>query len=447
MRELFDYLNKLEWLNFLAAHAIAPLVLTGVTCMAVTACAPVRLCAKKVLCHAACYVLLRLLVETLAQHGQQLLSGLAQFVCSYILIFLIWGQPSRKGVWMMLQLIIISFVADTLSYVFIVSIFPHDLISAMWFNTKAAAIFTSCIPTALVWALVTLLWRILRRRRIVLSPVMFYMQVALVAALAVSLPFLPLSTTIGPPLLEQYTSLFKIVGCLIAASILFLVINFVTVHARYRRQLQYSNSLVKQQEMYEALIADQRSYRHNLTNMLYGLEGQLLSGNIAEIRAYHSELITKYQLINNENLVSVQRIPVPSVKSLLLRHIELSQKSGVPFYLVCEKLESWCGMKESDLCAVMGILLDNAREAAQGATAPVIRAEIRNMEDMLEIVIRNSYVEAPDLSAMGQDGFSTKGDGHGVGLSSVRRLLHKYKRTYFCISLQGQYVVQQMLLP
>lgn len=131
---------------------------------------------------------------------------------------------------------------------------------------------------------------------------------------------------------------------------------FVYTHIRYQRQAQTNSTLMQQQARYVSVVAEQRAYRHNLMNMLYGLDGQMLSGYMNQLRAYYDELVHKTRLINNENIVSLQQIHSDAVRSLLLRQMEKAQDQQLPFLLFAENLTKWMKIDESDCCTLLGIL-------------------------------------------------------------------------------------------
>ena len=65
---------------------------------------------------------------------------------------------------------------------------------------------------------------------------------------------------------------------------------------------------------------------------------------------------------------------------------------------------------------ILSILLDNAIEAA--ATTKERRLWIVLLEDFgtLRLIIENSSEEQIDLRSLGERGYSTKGEGRGLGL-------------------------------
>ena len=80
-----------------------------------------------------------------------------------------------------------------------------------------------------------------------------------------------------------------------------------------------------------------------------------------------------------------------------------------------------------DLCNIINILLDNAIEAILECDDKKIFIEI-NKDNSLILSISNEYKNDIDLSKIYDIGYTTKGKGHGYGLSLVRDLVMKNKR-------------------
>ena len=123
----------------------------------------------------------------------------------------------------------------------------------------------------------------------------------------------------------------------------------------------------------------------------------------------------------------LQNVPTLALTTLLLRQMEEAEKSGVPVYLHVEKGLVLRRLSASDLCAVLGALMDNAREAAEQSAAPYLSVELRNAQAATEVVVRNTYEETVGVSSFEA---STKPGHQGLGLRSVREILGKYRNCY-----------------
>lgn len=215
---------------------------------------------------------------------------------------------------------------------------------------------------------------------------------------------------------------------------------------RTLRLSRQNQTLNQQRRMCDILLQDTRTFRHNIANMLYGFEGAVLSGNISEMQAYYHQMASKCARINNENAVALRHIPDPAVSALLLSKIQLAGALELPIYLNVEPVPRWKVLRSSDMCQVMGALLDNAIEAAMQSKTPHVAIDIGQVNGAVEIVIRNTYDEAQvDLSFLVSAGQSTKHGHEGLGLQSVRGVLARHDHAIMNQLQRGRYIETLLL--
>ena len=73
-----------------------------------------------------------------------------------------------------------------------------------------------------------------------------------------------------------------------------------------------------------------------------------------------------------------------------------------------------------DITKLLGVYIDNAIDAAKEADPKEIELEMKADEGYLTITISNTYNINVVINKVGKKGFSTKGSGHGFGLSIVK---------------------------
>ena len=84
-----------------------------------------------------------------------------------------------------------------------------------------------------------------------------------------------------------------------------------------------------------------------------------------------------------------------------------------------------------ELCRILGILLDNAIEAAKMCEEKIINIQVRRdfKIDRKLIIIENTYKnKSLNIDKIFEKGYSTKKNNeelHGLGLWNIRRILHK----------------------
>ena len=76
-----------------------------------------------------------------------------------------------------------------------------------------------------------------------------------------------------------------------------------------------------------------------------------------------------------------------------------------------------------NICKIIGVFLDNAIEAVENIKDKYIILEIFMMDNYLYINISNHYEGNIDMSKIGNKKYTTKGKGHGYGLSLVNDII------------------------
>lgn len=219
-------------------------------------------------------------------------------------------------------------------------------------------------------------------------------------------------------------------------------ITYVLQDIRTYHQAQENKTLLHQQSLQSLLLQDTRVFRHNISNMLYGFQGTLLSGDMKAIEEYYQSMVASCQMINNENVVALKRLPSAAMSTLLLNKIHQANDLKIPFYASVEENIHWFGLKDEEMCQVLGVLLDNALEATRQSQAPMVSFRAANENGALSILISNTYSSdtAPCFCK------STKENHEGLGLQSVRELLKKRSNVLFNIFTKGRYVEASLML-
>lgn len=234
---------------------------------------------------------------------------------------------------------------------------------------------------------------------------------------------------------------------LLSAGLLLVAVSYFTQDIRYIDQLRHNETLEKQQAISHSLLKNLRYFRHNMINMLYGLEGVILKGDTSELRAYYQDMAHRCALVNNENILALERVNDPAVSAVLLRAVDRAREKEMPFFLYVQQgIGAARGLRSSDTCQILGVLLDNALEAAAQSAEPSVRVEMRTVDGMLEILVCNTYAGRVDPALLSQGGHSTK-EGHmGQGLASCYDILSRKKGAFLNFDVSGQYVRAQLLI-
>lgn len=218
-------------------------------------------------------------------------------------------------------------------------------------------------------------------------------------------------------------------------SVLIILINFVifdiyekmVTQAFLERQKQASEQeislYIRQAEEREEAYRKTNILRHDLKDHLIALSALLKEGRIQE-----AEIEIEKMLENN----SLSRHGVAETGNLALDALinykyEAAFSKGIQIKCLLD-VPTELFVEGTDLCVILGNLLDNALEAAEKIPSEKdrwISLTVRLTKSVLVITVENPYTGTIRVDRLGKIQSSKIGD-HGIGLLSVERTAAKY---------------------
>ena len=266
-------------------------------------------------------------------------------------------------------------------------------------------------------------------------------------AMAVAMEaFLILQVGVQPEYLVPYFMLVLAMAALEAGLVIYLGQRLDAA-----RKIEAQRDVIAQQQLYErdleAIRQEVRSFRHDYKNLLAGLSEQADEGELDELRAALSELDAGFdQRIGEKIRASTQlgNVRVPQVRSLLLSKLAAMGQRGIDCRLEALYPVEWVGMDVWDFTRCLGILLDNAAEAALETETPWVEIVLLPQKGRLSLRVSNPYLGAIDPDKIWTEGFSTKGEGRGLGLPGYQRILANYPHAASSTSWAGGVFIQEL---
>jgi two-component system sensor histidine kinase AgrC len=152
---------------------------------------------------------------------------------------------------------------------------------------------------------------------------------------------------------------------------------------------------------------------------------------------------------NIELLKKLHYLPQGGLKGLIYYKIEQMIDKKIDVYVdISSNLKNTKVLKDNlqDISKIIGVYLDNAIEAALNADKKYIIIESYMEDDNIVFKFSNTYKESVDLNKVDKEGYTTKGEGKGYGLSLVKDILENNKTFSQERELNGIYYVQKLYI-
>lgn len=177
----------------------------------------------------------------------------------------------------------------------------------------------------------------------------------------------------------------------------------------------------------EKLIFEIRRFRHDALNLLYGVNGYVESDDFEGLKRYFSNIQEQIKVILDDSWFSIEKIKDLSVRGLLTAKLGFAKESNIAMQIHIEKdiRINDHYIKNSDLCEILGIFIDNALESAVQAENKKVDIFIAESDEYINIIIENTFKKKPDIALLNQ-GFTSKGKDRGMGLGICKKILSQY---------------------
>lgn len=211
------------------------------------------------------------------------------------------------------------------------------------------------------------------------------------------------------------------------------------------RDLENANSTIHSLK----ILHDQvRSFKHDFDNMVNSIGGYVVNEDIPGLKKYYQQLLEECNKTNNLYALSPSVINHPAIYHLLAtKYYEADKKNiqiNLNVFLDLNEIEE--RMKIYDFTRILGILLDNAMDAAEECDKKIINVTFRKdiSNNMILVIIQNTYNNKDvDTEEIYQKGITSKENHSGLGLWKVRQILMHNNNLNLFTTKNDEFFTQQ----
>ena len=183
----------------------------------------------------------------------------------------------------------------------------------------------------------------------------------------------------------------------------------------------------------ESLYEEIRSFRHDYINILTSLKLGIDNQDIEAIKTVYNGVLrdSANQFYDSKfDIAKLSNIKNDAIKSILSAKLLEAQNRGISISVEIEEPVSNFRIELLDFITVLSVLCDNAIEATIEAISPRMTVAFMNNDDSLVLIVENSTKsEKVDINHIFDRGYSSKGEGRGLGLHNVNSVLEKYPKS------------------
>lgn len=243
---------------------------------------------------------------------------------------------------------------------------------------------------------------------------------------------------------------FYIIAIFIFVSVLIIVIYEENKNLKLRFEYRKIFTFIKK---YEKEIEKERIIKHKNKKQLIIIKDKILDKEDKDkIINYINDIIKEKNTFSQQEYVKFQYLPSNGIKSLFYFKVSNAKLKQINLSINISpsirefNLEKLSTKQFKQLSLLIGVYLDNAIEASAKSEKKMLGIEIYKVENSIEIIITNTYSETIDKSKIGKEHYTTKGKGHGYGLSLARRILKHNKKISGLTEIRPDIYIQYIII-
>ncbi|MCL2188306.1 MAG: GHKL domain-containing protein [Defluviitaleaceae bacterium] len=235
--------------------------------------------------------------------------------------------------------------------------------------------------------------------------------------------------------LGQWTMDFGDIALLLflasGAAMIVIIVRFVSMESAHRAEMMLAQAFMKYVHDLEESYTALRTIKHDYVNILTSFKLYIDSEDIKGLgKYYYEELseINKDLLRQDQRMGSLQNIKPREIKSILAYKCAMAEQHEINTDIEVSEPINTFAVSTAVVCQILGILLDNAIDAAAETANKKLHIAVINNPSAAVFIVKNTWVrQAIPINKMFELGFSTKSQGSGMGLYTVRKYTEKIK--------------------
>ncbi|MBR8996657.1 GHKL domain-containing protein, partial [Staphylococcus aureus] len=230
--------------------------------------------------------------------------------------------------------------------------------------------------------------------------------------------------------------------------LIFIYSQFTLKEMKYKRNQEEIETYYEYTLKIEAINNEMRKFRHDYVNILTTLSEYIREDDMTGLRDYFNKNIVPMKdnlQMNALKLNGIENLKVREIKGLLTAKILRAQEMNIPISIEIPDEVTRINLNMIDLSRSIGIILDNAIEASSEIDDPIIRVAFIESENSVTFIVMNKCADdIPRIHELFQESFSTKGEGRGLGLSTLKEIADNADNVLLDTIIENGFFIQKV---
>ena len=220
------------------------------------------------------------------------------------------------------------------------------------------------------------------------------------------------------------------------------------------KQYQYTIFDLEQEQLYNQTLCEVvdslRLLKHDYNNILQSINGYIITKQYDSLDKHIKNLINYTKDISNLECINPKVINQPAIYGIIISKYNKAKNKNIPFRIEVFEDISSISFDATKLSRILGILLDNAIEAAEHSDNPLVEIKFiynTNLNTHM-IKIKNTFEQGKviDTKKIFEKGESSKKKKSGLGLWEVKKILSTVDDAYIYADVKDNNKFEQTLV-
>ena len=227
-----------------------------------------------------------------------------------------------------------------------------------------------------------------------------------------------------------------------------IVINSMNNKNKYIKVYDKYNTTLNSLKEYEEILDKYRISNHENKNQLLTIRNMVPKSN-KKVLKYIDTIVENELKDNDKIMLETAKIPAGGLRGLIYSKVLLMDNLNINYDFEISKeirtvdlINKIDDSTMLDICKIIGVYLDNSIQSVQHIKEKYVGISMYLEEGNLVITISNNYENTIDMERIEEKGYTSKGRGHGYGLSLAKELIDKNKKLSNLKSLNNNIFTQ-----